>query len=167
MELKALSLVFLYFACWLTFLLLIKQLVLAEYDIRITGLTRALVGALILSKVVLILEHVRLGGWLRGRPAWVDVVVRTALYALGVFVVLVLEKAFEGRHAYGGFGASLAAVFEHVDMHHVWLNLVVVSGALLGYNLMAVVKRYLGDGGVWRLLMAPIPEERRSQGNTG
>ena len=32
------------------------------------------------------------------RPAWVDVLVRTSLYALGVFVVLVLEHGFKERH---------------------------------------------------------------------
>ena len=165
-ELKTLVLVALYFICWLAFLLLIKQLLLAEYDIQASGVTKALVGALVLSKVVMILEYVPLGEWLRNRPAWVDVVVRTALYTLGVFVVLLLEKAFEGRHEYGGFGASLAAGFAHADMHHVWLNLVVVSGALLGYNIHTVINRYLGEGGILHLLIEPLPEnvsEERSR----
>ena len=158
-ELKTLALVFLYFAGWLAFLMLIKHLVLAEYAIEVTGLAKALVGALILSKVVMILEYVPLGKWLRDWPAWGDVVVRTILYGLGVLVVLLLEKGFEGRHEYGGFGASLTAVFDHADIHQVWLNLAVVSGALLVYNVLSVIKRYLGDGGILRVLVKPLPEE--------
>ena len=158
-ELKTLGLVFLYFATWLLALLLIKQLVLAEYHIRFPGVSTALVGALVLSKVVMILGYVPLGQWLQRRPAWVDVLVRTILYSLGVFVVLLLEKAFEGRHEYGGFDASLAALFDHADLYHVWLNLIVVSGALLIYNILAVINRHLGEGGVRRVLMMPVPRE--------
>lgn len=162
-ELKTLGRVSLYFGCWLAFLLLIKDLVLAEYDIQVTGIGKALVGTLVLAKVVMVLEFVPLGRWLRSRPAWVDVVVRTGLYSFGVFLVLLLEKGFEGRHEYGGFGASLAAVFEHADMHHVWLNLVVVSAALLGYNILSVINRHLDEGGIWRLLKLPLPEEPQQQ----
>jgi len=162
-ELKTLILVFLYFACWLGVLLLIKQLVLAEYHIRFAGISSALIGALVLSKVVMILEYVPLGKWLQHRPAWVDVLVRTLLYSLGVLVVLLLEKAFEGRHEYGGFGASLAALFDHADLYHVWLNLIVVSGALFVYNLLSVINRHLGEGGVKRVLMMPLPQEPQHQ----
>jgi len=166
-ELKTLGLVTLYFGCWLAFLLLVKHLVLAEYDIKASGITQALVGALILAKVVMILEYVPLGKWLRGRPAWIDVVVRTTLYIVGVFIVLVLEKAFEGRHEYGGFGSSLAAGLDGADMHHVLLNLTVVSGALLVYNVFAVIQRNIGEGGVWRLLKKPLPEALSQEGKVG
>jgi hypothetical protein len=37
------------------------------------------------------------------------------LYALGVLVVLLLEKAFEGRRGHGSFGSSLTAVFQHAE----------------------------------------------------
>lgn len=154
-ELKSLGLVALYFLVWFSALLLLKQLVLAEYDIRFAGLSKALIGALVLSKVVLILEHVPLGTWTRRQAAWVEVLLRTALYLLGVFVVLLLEKGFEGRHEYGGFIASLTSVFRHADLYHVWLNLLVVSGALLNYNVLSVVKRHLGGVGIFRLLMLP------------
>jgi hypothetical protein len=154
-ELKTLAVVALYFGIWLIILLLIKKLVLAEYQIQFTGISKALIGALVLSKVVMILELVPLGRWVGRQPAWVDVLLRTSLYALGVLLVLLLEKGFEGRHEYGGFGASLTSVFEHADIYHLWLNLLVVSIALFNYNMLSVIKRRLGEGGVWQLLMTP------------
>ena len=57
-------------------IVLLKYLVLAEYQVAFHGLSVALVGALVLAKVVLVLEHVALGQWVRARPAWVDVVLR-------------------------------------------------------------------------------------------
>jgi hypothetical protein len=83
-EVKALGLAALFFGCWIAALLVLKQLLLAEYRIEFHGISLALVGALILSKVVLVLDHVSLGGWVRAQPAWVDVVLRTAMYAIGV-----------------------------------------------------------------------------------
>jgi hypothetical protein len=86
--------------------------------------------------------------------------VRTALYASGVFVALVLEKAFEARHEHGGFVSSLMAVFRHVDFPHVWANTITLSGALLGYNALSVIRCGLGKGGLVRLFLSPCPKKQ-------
>lgn len=156
-ELKAVGVATLYFGCWLLALVAIKQLILAEYEIEFVGFSKALVGALILSKVVLVLEHISLGSWVNSRPAWVDVVVRTILYALGVLLVILLERGFEGREEYGGFGEALLAVFQHADIYHVSVNVMVVTGALFVYNILAVIRHHLGEGGLLRLLLQPVP----------
>jgi hypothetical protein len=162
-EIRAVGLATLYFATWIGLLVVLKQLALAEYRIEFHGLSLALVGALVLAKVVLVLEHAPLGAWIRTRPALLDVILRTVLYALGVLVVLLLEKAFEGRHEHGGFGASLIAVFQHAEVHHVWVNTICLTGALLGYNALSVVWRHLGKGGLLRLFLSPVPEESRAK----
>jgi hypothetical protein len=106
---------------------------------------------------VLILDHVPLGARIGALPAWVDVLLRTALYSLGVVVVLLLEKAFEGRHEHGGFGASLRSVFDHAELPHVWANTIVLGGALLAYNCLRVFKLHLGKGALVRMLRSPLP----------
>ena len=158
-ELEELSLAGLYFSLWIGLLVAIKKLVLAEYQIEFAGLSAALIGALVLAKVVLILEHVPLGPLTRNRPAWVAVLARTVLYAAGVVVVLLLEKGFEGRHEYGGFWQSLRSLFQHADIDHVWANAICISGALLGYNALSVVRRHLGDGGLTAIFREPLPGE--------
>jgi hypothetical protein len=159
-EAKAIAIAALYFGCWLAVLVIIKKLILADYEIAFDGLTKTLIGALVLSKVVLILEHVSLGSWVRAKPAWVDILLRTLLYTLGVVIVLLLEKGFDARHEYGGFVASFSSVFEHADIYHVWVNTIVISGALMVYNILSVIRRYLGEGGLFRLLMQPYPDDR-------
>lgn len=154
-EIRSVGLATLYFGCWLAVLLLIKQLVLAEYRIQFHGISKALIGALILAKVVLVLEHVPLGAWVKQRPAWVDVLLRTVLYASGVVVVLVLEKGFEGRLEYGGFLQALSAMWKHEDVYHLWVNVIVIAGALLVYNALSVVRDHLGEGGLLRLFLIP------------
>lgn len=158
-ETKALALAGFYFATWLGVLMSLKWLILADYRIEFHGFSLMLVGVLVLAKVVLVLEHVPLGAWVKNQPALVDVIFRTVLYALGVIVVLLLEKAFDGRHEYGGFSTSLRSVFQHVDIYHVWVNAICLSGALLGYNMLSVIRKYLGEGGLMRLFLSPLPEE--------
>ena len=158
-ELTALTQAGLYFTVWLGVLVVLKKLVLEEYDVEFQGLSIALVGALVLSKVVLILENVSLGEWVRKQPAWVEVLLRTGLYSAGVFVVLLVEKALEGRHEYGGFTQALKSIFQHADIKHVWVNTICLGGALFGYNVLWVIRRHLGDGGLPRVLLAPLPEK--------
>jgi hypothetical protein len=122
-EIKTVALATLYFAAWIGVLMVLKVLVLEEYQIEFRRWSLVLVGALVLAKVVLVLEHVPLGTWIQTRSAWVDLILRTGLYALGVFVVLVLEKAFEGRHEHGGFAPAVGSVFQRAEAPHVWSNM--------------------------------------------
>lgn len=156
-ELRALAQAGLFFALWLGVLVVLKKLILEAYQIEFRGLSVALGGALVLSKVVLILENVSLGAWVRRQPAWVDVSLRTSLYTVGVAAVLLLEKAFEARHEHGGFVESLWAVLHHPELSHVWVNTIVVGGALLSYNMLWVIRRHLGEGGLLRLFRRPVP----------
>jgi hypothetical protein len=155
-EIKAVVLVTLFFAAWLVVLMGIKALILEDYHIHFAGFSMALVGALILGKVVLVLEHVPLGAWLRKHPVLVEVFVRTLLYAIGTLVVLLLERAIESRHEHGGFLPALAKVFEHRDMPHVWVNTICLGGALLFYNLLSTLNRHLGTGGLARVFLTPL-----------
>jgi hypothetical protein len=154
-ELKAVILVTLFFAAWLGVFMGLKILILEGYQIRFGSVSAVLIGALVLAKVVLILEHVPLGAWVKSQPVVVDVILRTVLYAFGTFVVMLLEKAFESRHEKGGFGPALMSVFQHRDMPHIWANTICVTGALLFYNLLAALSGQLGKGELVRALLSP------------
>ena len=161
-ELKAIALTTLYFAVWLGVLMVLKKLILAEYHIHFKGLSMALIGALVLAKVVLILEHVPLGEWIDRRPAVYDVIVRTTFYAFGVLIVLLLEKAFEARHEYGGFLRALTRVFEHPDIPHVLANTICTAGALLVFNALTIVQEHLGEHGLGRLFLSQSPKASKT-----
>ena len=162
-EIRSVGLATLFFGVWFLVLLVLKWLVLAEYRIEFHGLSMALIGALIVAKVVLVLENVPLGVLTRNRPAVVDVAVRTGLYGLGVLVVLLLEKAFEARHEYGGFVSSVVQVVHHQDIPHVLAATIGVTGALLVFNASFVVRRRLGKEGLLPLFLSPLPEQPREE----
>jgi hypothetical protein len=158
-EIRTVALTTLYFAVWFGLVAVLKTLLLEEYRIEFRGLSLALIGALIVAKVVLVLEYVPLGSWLRKRAALLDVVVRTLLYTFGVAIVLLLERAFETRHEHGGFIPSLVLVFEDRDVHHVWFNTICVACALLVFNALAVLRHHLGMERLYPLFLAPLPDE--------
>ena len=160
-EIKAIALVTLFFASWLGTLMVLKILILKDYQIGFGSISAVLIGALVLAKVVLILEHVPLGGWLKQQPVLMDVLLRTLLYAFGTFVVMLLEKAFESRNESGGFSAALMNIFNHRDMPHVWANTIVVTGALLFYNLLSALNHHLGAGGLANIFLSPENEKAR------
>lgn len=155
-ELKSLGFSFLYFMMWIGGLMLIKTLILEEYHIQVKGLSAVLLGALVLSKVVLLMEPIPLGGSIQRAPAWVGVLARTLLYTLGVMVVLLLEKGLEGRHEHGGFGAALKALFEQRDIYHVWANTLCLSGALLGFNILTLIQERLGGRKLIEFFTTPV-----------
>jgi hypothetical protein len=140
-------------------MVLLKGLVLAEYQIEFHGLSLALIGALIVAKVILVMDSVPLGAPTRYWPGWLHVAVRTALYAFGVVVVLLLEKAFEARHEPDGVVSSLIRMIRHQDIHHIWATTIGVTGALLVFNAVSVVRRFLGTHALLRMFMSPLPEE--------
>ena len=152
-ELRSVILVTLFFAAWLGVFMGLKVLILEGYQIRYGSVSAVLIGALVLAKVVLILEHVPLGAWVKKQPVLVDVILRTVLYAFGTFVVMLLEKSFESRHEQGGFGPALMNVFQHRDMPHIWANTICVTGALLFYNLLSALNHHLGSGGLARVFL--------------
>lgn len=159
-ELKSVALYTLFFAAWFAMFILLKTLILAEYEIRFSGLSAAFIGALILAKVVLLLEHVSLGEAIARRPAWLEVVVRTGLYGVGVLLVLLLEKAFEVRHEIGGVLHALAGILHHEDIPHVVANAIVASCALLVFNVMSLFRKRLGPGALAGMLQAPSGQVR-------
>src|SRR5207344_1001849 len=106
-------------------LMFLKMMILTEYKVEFTGISMALIGALILAKVVLIIDLIPLSKWTRKRPAVYFMFFRTLFNIIAVFILLLLEKAFEERHEYGGFGSALSQVFQQRDISHVWANVTV------------------------------------------
>jgi hypothetical protein len=140
-----------YFAIVFILLMIMKKLYLDDYDIQFTGLSQALIGALVLAKVVLLMELIKPLAWVRKQPPIVNVIIRTLLYTLGVAIVMILEKSFEKRHEAGSFGDAIKYIVSHRDFYHVWATTIGVSGSLFAYNAFSILQHMLGKNGVKRL----------------
>lgn len=149
-EIKALIPPVIFFLISFGLVLLIVKLFLINYDIQISVLTNAILGALIGAKVALILDKVELGreaGW----PPIAVVAFRTALYSVAFMLLGVLERIIEGTRHTG----SLSGGVEH------WLNNF-VPGRFFALVLLVTmvfgvffagreISKSLGDGGLYKL----------------
>lgn len=164
-ELRSIASVTLYFAACFVVILLMKQFWLAEYGIRFSGMAMALVAALVTAKVIVVLDHVPLTRWLGGAPGLVSVVVRSALYTGVVLVVLLLEKAFDSRAAYGGFTSAVAGIFEHPEMPQIYATTIAIALSFLAYNVFGVMGQAIGrDRTVELFLSRKAAGRRNAQG---
>jgi hypothetical protein len=150
-ELNTIARTALYFAIVFIILMVMKKLYLKDYDIEFNGISQALIGALIMSKVVILMEYISLGNWVKHQPAIIDVILRTILYTAGVLVVIVLEKSFEKRHVADGFIHAMALVFTDRDIYHVWATIIGSAVSLFVYNSFSVVQRAMGKAGLSNL----------------
>jgi hypothetical protein len=150
-EIKMILRTTIYFAAVFLILMIMKKLNLEDYHIEFTGLSQVLIGSLIMAKVIILMELISLGKWVQHQPPIVDVIIRTILYAAGVAIVVLLEKAFEHRHDVKGFANAILYVVHNRDFYHVWATTIGAGGAILVYNSFTVVKHKLGEKGLKKL----------------
>jgi hypothetical protein len=140
-----------YFALVFILMMVMKKLNLKDYNIEFSGISQAIIGALIMSKVIILMQLISLGNWIKRQPPIVDVIIRTVLYAAGVVIVMVLEKAFEHRHQAGGFGKAISYVLNSRDFYHVLATSIGVTASLFAYNAFSVVQQVMGKNGLTKL----------------
>jgi hypothetical protein len=129
--------------------LLIIKLSLSQYSIQTAALSRALIGALIAAKVVLILDTTPLARSFRRYPRIVPVLFKTGIYAVCVVLLRYIELALDLRRhpaetavlpnlVNGGFARVLAATLG-------------VAMVFAVYFILAEIGEHLGSGVLWKL----------------
>ncbi len=143
-----------YFAIVFILMMVMKKLNLKDYDIEFSGMSQAIIGSLVMAKVIVLMELISLGSWVQRKPPIVDVILRTLLYTLGVLIVIVLEKAFEKRHVVEGFGNAISFVLQNRDIYHVWATTIGAAASIFIYNAFSTIKKVLGEKGLAKLFFS-------------
>ncbi len=131
--------------------LLIIKLTLAQYSIETTMVSRAVLGALIAAKVVLILNHTSMARAMARYPAIVPVLWRTLFYGVCFIILAFAERAFDQRHDHGGFAGSFQYVVTHTDVHRLMALSVGVALVFCVYFILAEIGEHLGPGALINL----------------
>ena len=150
-EIKEIGLVTLYFLIGFGFIFLLKKLFLAEYSLAFYGFTKAAIAALVVAKVVVILDETHLVDRLRRFPRCVSVFYKTTVYTLGVFLVMSCEKLFHAYREKGAISSATEALIKSRDMHHVLAATICVALLLVGYSVIVEINRAMGEGALFRL----------------
>lgn len=151
-ELREIGLVTLYFLACFLFFLSLKWVLLDEYGIQTTVLGTAVVGALVVAKVVVLLDKTSFGERFASTRLWAHVLWRSLVYTVVVFVVTLGERLFDLYRESHDLATTLAGVWAGEDVDHfVALNLCVATSFLI-YNAFSEIGRHLGGGDALRSL---------------
>ena len=146
-EAKEVGLTTLYFLLCFGFILTLKKLLLATYDIEFYVLSSTIIGALIVGKVVVVLDKTKAGTRLeKNYPLGVAALYKTMIYSLCTAFVLGAEKLFHAYRASPTLSEALMQVWMHKDRHIILAKILCIGAAFLGYHLYAGLDRRLGKG---------------------
>jgi len=152
-EAKEIGLVTLYFLFCFSLVLMLKKLLLASYDIEVFVLSTVVLSALIVGKVVVVLDKTRAGTRFDSTHALgAAALYKTLVYTAATFVVLFLEKVVHAYRESGLLGEAILAVWAHRDRNLILAKVLCVGLAFAGYHLYAGLDRRLGEGTLRRLV---------------
>jgi hypothetical protein len=143
----------LFFFCAFMVIFLLFKLFVEQYSIAYSVFTRAAVAALVLGKVVPLLD------WAGARYAFgahrriVSIAVKTLVYALVVIALGTAERLFGAYHQDGTLSTAFQQVESGANINH-FLELVLLLSFFVGAYLTAQeIDRAIGGNGLLGLLL--------------
>lgn len=121
-----------------------RRFLLAEYSIAYTDCWVALIGALILGKVIMIGSVFRLGRWLEHKPLIVPTIYKALLFSAFVVAFRIVEYAINGLLHGDGLAAALGEFVAQKGIDEVLANSLVVVVALIPFFAVKELGRVLG-----------------------
>ncbi len=157
-ELKTAGLATLYFLCVFLLIILLKKLMLAQYDISFYGLSAAVFGALVVGKVVVVLDKTRAGTRFEASHSpLASVAYKTVIYSLVVLAVIAAEKVFHAWRETADLAEAVVHVWEGRERARILATIICVALAFAAWNLFSAVSRRLAGGrlGAWLMRQEP------------
>jgi len=150
----------LFFFSAFALMFLLFKLFVAQYSIEFSAFTKAAIAALILGKVIPLLDWAESGHRFETHRRIVVIAGKTLIYALVVIVLGIGERVFEEFRKEGSLSAAITFMIGNANMQR-FLGLVLLISLVIGtYLTMQEIDRAMGKGGVLRLLWER-PVDRR------
>ena len=146
-ELRTAGLATVYFFLCFLLVIALKKLFLAQYDIAFYGLSAAFFGALVVGKVVVVLDKTKAGKrFEQSRSPLAAAMYKTAVYTAAALLVVALEKLFHASRHAPSLGGAFAEVWHERDRSQILATVLVLAPAFAGYNLYSAIDRGLAGG---------------------
>jgi hypothetical protein len=126
-----------------------RRLILAEYRITYLNYGVAIIEALVLAKVILIGDLLRLGHRFGNRPLIVPTVIRSAIFTVWIWIFSIGESAIKGLL----HGAGLIGGFNEFmgkGKFQLLASSLVVFFTFIPFFAFRELNRMMGEGRIWR-----------------
>jgi len=121
-----------------------RRLLLAAYDITYTNYWVAAIKALVLGKVIMVGEALRIGRGLEQKPLLFPTLYKTLVFTLFLAIFIVLENVIKGLWKGTGFTGDIVE-FLGVGSHEFIANCLVVFVALIPFFGIKELGRVIGQ----------------------
>jgi hypothetical protein len=143
--------VFIFFLVAFLLQLIIIKLAVAQFSIPMTAFTKAVVGALLAAKAVLILDETRIGRSLEHYRRIVAVAVKTILYGFGTLLLGYLERLVEALHRDASFDGAVRDMIDQANVYRIFAWVLGVTLIFAIYFVFAEINDYMREGALWSL----------------
>ncbi len=127
------------------------KLFVSQYEIEFSAFTKAAIAALILGKVVALLDWAQAGYRFDSHRRIVVVAGKTFLYAFVVIVLGVGEKIFEAYRKAGSLGEAVSNLIANANFDRFMGLVLLISMVVFIYLAMQEIEQAMGKGALLRL----------------
>ena len=139
-----------------------KAAFLEDYGLSVSGSTFAVVGALLVSKAILVTDKRRLTNVLSSGPLLYDVLWKATIFSLFTLLFRVIEELIPLAVKYRSVGAAARHFWAKDRLHHFWVLQMWLYGSLVMYCLVTELGHRLGVKNFKELLLAAPPAAPRA-----
>lgn len=157
----AVPVVLFFFTGFLLVFLLFKLFV-AQYSIEFSAFSKAIIGAAILGKVILIMEWVYSGRHLDEYPRAVAVLYKTFIYGVAGLAVVIADRVIEGYREAGSLREGVALMIARAQLERALGTVLLVSSLTCAYLVLLEINRAMGEGALFRLFFRRPVDTRKA-----
>ncbi len=143
--------VFLFFLVGFLVQLVIIKLAVAQFSIPVSAFSKALVGALLAAKAVLILDQTPLAHKLERYRRILAVGVKTLLYSIGTLILGYIERFLEALYRVGTFEGAFRGVIDQANLFRFLAWVLGISLVFAIYFVWSEINQSMGEGALWSL----------------
>lgn len=140
-----------FFFIALMLIFVVMKLLALQYSIHFYAFARAAIGALVLGKVVLLMEMAERKRHASRYPRAIVVVFKTVIYAMAVVLFEFGERIARAWYDRGSLRQGLALVKAHADLDHFLALLILGCMVIAMYLAMEEISHAMGEGALTRL----------------
>ncbi len=147
---KMLPAVVFFFVALMAILALLK-LIVSQYSIEFYAFSRAAIGALILGKVVLLMDWAESGRRISRYPRILVIACKTLIYGSAVFALGIGERIVRAYHWAGDFPDAVRMVLANANLDRFLACVILISLVVSAYLAGVEISRAMGKGALFTL----------------
>ncbi len=151
---RELAPIFLFFFAAFLLIFLMFKLFGEKYAIEFSALSKAAIGALVMGKVIALLDWAQSGQRFDNHRRIVVILCKTLIYGLVVIVLGIGEKVYHEARKTGSFQEGVSGVIANANLDRFFGIVLLISLVVGSYLLLREIDRAMGKGALLRLLFS-------------